>query len=441
MKRFSRPSRAVFAAVLAAAALLAPFFAKRGADRPEPAGSEGSPSLLLRPGAVYRPKAEPLRRAVRPARSVPADGGRPEPGGADDGGGEAPEEGPSGEPPEDPPPPELRDDDPALVSLEPERVFSETVWNSLSAPPGELAAEASRLLASDEPEERARGGVLLFFGQLLEGELLESVASDPDPLVPLTVLDWVRDFGTEDQAAAFRHAFAGRGTPAEELLALAENSGGLAGGGRSALDLFLAGFAEDDVPVDALARIVASPDASYDVREQALFKLLEPESRPAGEAALRAFADGLPESDGDLLPFAAGKLAELAGISNPDGDDEKIWDSEAPVVFFLAQTEGGLQARDLANYLEYALRRDDPDYPPVVEIGTWEFANDFLLRAQDGAVRFHPAELDAFDRIAASLDRLVEYDPAFQPFETVEDDGDEDEEYGGDEEEEDETGD
>ena len=213
---------------------------------------------------------------------------------------------------------------------------------------------------------------------------------------------------------------------ADDLLALAADSAGLSGGGRSALDLFLARFPEDGVPVEALSALVASRGASYDVREQALFKLLEPATRPAGEAALRAFSDSLAPEDGDLLPFAAGKLAELAGVSNPDGDDEKVWDSEAPVVFFLANAEGGLQARDLANYLEYALRRDDPEFPPVVELGTWEFANDFLLESKDRIGDFPPSERAALDRIAASLDRLVEYDPAFNPFETVEDDGDED---------------
>ena len=323
----------------------------------------------------------------------------------------------------------LRNDDPGLVALEPERSFAEEVWDSLSAPSEELFAEGARRLASGDPEYRAFGGVLLFFGGALEGEVLEAVVSDPDPLVPLTVLDWVRDFGAEEQIAAFREAFAGRGMAPEAVLAFAAESAGLAGGGRSALDLFLAGAAGDDVPADALARLVASPDASYDVREQALFKLLEPATRPAGEAALRAFADGLAPDDGALLPFAARKLAALAEVSNPDGDDEKVWDAEAPVVFFLSQAEGGLQARDLANYLEYALRRDESEFPPVIEEGTWEFANEFILSARERPGDFPPAELDALDRIASSLDRLVEYDPAFNPFETVEDDGpDEDEE-------------
>ena len=408
----------------------------RFADSPGGSGSsDSSPSASkahasVRPGAVYRPKAEPLLRAERPELRFAAVPMVPFAG--DDGGNDGDEEeSVGGDETEEgievqsavASPPDLRADDPGLVALEPERLFSETVWDSLSAPPEKLVAEASRLLVSAEPEERALGGVLAFFGNILEGEVLDGLAADPEPFVPLAVLDWVRDFGTEEQAVAFRESFALRGMAAEELLALAGQSRGLSGGGRSALDLYLARFGEGEVPAEALAGLVASRSASYDVREQALFKLLEPEMRADGEAALRALSDALAPEDGDLLPFAAGKLSELAEVSNPDGDDEKVWDAEAPVVFFLSQAEGGLPARDLANYLEYALRRDDPEYPPVIELGTWEFANDFLLSVRDRADDLPPSELDALDRIAASLDRLVEYDPAFNPFETEEDDG------------------
>lgn len=415
---------ALAAALLAAASVA--LLARRGAEAPAPPPPPPG-TARTRPTEAYRPKAEPLRRAPRPAlpAAVPK-----VPEAADD--GDWTEDGIGLEAAV--PPPVLRDDDPALAALEPERTFSESVWSSMSLPPEDLIAEGARHLASDDPDARAFGGVLLFFGGVLEDEVLGAVASDPNPLVPLTVFDWVRDFGTDEQAAAFREAFATRGMAADELLAFAEGSAGLPGGGRSALDLFLAGFAEDDVPVAALARLVASPGASYDVREQALFKLLEPATRPAGEAALQAFADGLSPADGALAPFVAGKLADLAEVFNPDGDDEKVWDAESPVVFFLSQDAGGLQARDLANYLEYALRRDDAEFPPVIEEGTWEFANEFLLSAKERIGDFPPVELDALDRIAASLDRLIEYDPAFNPFETEEDDGlDEDEESDDDE--------
>ena len=114
----------------------------------------------------------------------------------------------------------------------------------------------------------------------------------------------------------------------------------------------------------------------------------------------------------------------MSEISNSDGDDEKTWDAEARVVFYLSQSDSALPARDIANYLEYALRRDDPEFPPIVEEGTWEFANECFDRLSARRDTLPQEEIDALDRIAVSLDRLVEYDPAFNPLETVEDDDD-----------------
>jgi len=69
----------------------------------------------------------------------------------------------------------------------------------------------------------------------------------------------------------------------------------------------------------------------------------------------------------------------------------------------------------MANYLEYGLRRDDPDFEPVVEEGSWEAAKAFLDRALSMRGSLAPEEADALDRLAANLDRLKAYDPAFAP--------------------------
>ena len=324
--------------------------------------------------------------------------------------------------------PVLRDDDPALASMASELAFSQSVRDALAklGEGDELRRESARLLDSERPEDRALAGVLLFFLDELSGKVLDDILDDEDMLVPLIVCDWIRDNGSETEAEDFKAAFAARDYSAEDFRDFAMVSAGLPGGGRSALDAFLSLHAEDGVPVEDLAGIVASTNASYDVREQALFKLLEPETRKEGEAALDAFAAGLTPASGGLDPFFASKMAELAQVANADGDEEKIWDAESAVVVFLSQTEGGLQARDLANYLEYALHRDDPEFPPVIEEGTWEFANEFLLAARDRMGELPQADADALDRIAVSLDRLAEYDPALNPFETLEDDDDDD---------------
>ena len=414
-------------------------------DSPPISSSE---QVRHRPGSVYKPKSTPLRHAPRPDlealkaslrqptaddeeddAEVETDENNVEDGDNVEEGEEDEEEGEEVVPPEPIPP-----DDPALVTLENERKFSELVWSLMKSPPDDFEAQRQKWLVSENPADRALAGVLDFLSDSLEGDRLEQVASDQDPLVPLTILDWVRDFGSEEDILALREAIALRDLSQDYLLQVAKSSTSTIGGGRSALDLWLASFDGEPIPSDAVASIITAPDASYDVRAQAFFKLLEPETREAALKSLDKFAGELTDASGVLLSQTARKWKELSEISNADGDDEKIWDAEAPVVFFLSQSDSALPARDLANYLEYALRRDDPEFPPIVEEGTWEFANECFDRLSAQRDTLSKEELDALDRIAVSLDRLVEYDPAFNPFETVEDDGDEPDEDDGEDE-------
>ena len=405
-------------------------------DAPPPASS--SVAVRPRPGSVYKPKTQPLRHVARPdlealkvslRQSDVDDDDENDDAETDDededveieDGEDEDEEGEEVAPPVPIPP-----DDPALATMDNESQFSELVWSLIESPPEDFEEQREKWIASDNPADRALAGVLDFLSDALEGDALARIASDQDPLVPLTVFDWVRDFGTDESILALRDAIAARGLSPEYLLKVAGESVSSIGGGRSALDLWLAGFANDTIPVESLASLVTAPGASYDVRAQAFFKLLEPETREAALKALDTFTAGLGDGSGILLPQTSGKWKELSEISNSDGDDEKIWDAESTVVFYLTQSESGLPARDLANYLEYALRRDDPEFPPIIEEGTWEFANEFFERLSANRDELSPEALDALDRIAVSLDRLVEYDPAFNPFETVEDDGDED---------------
>ncbi len=420
-----------------------------GEDSPplSPAGA-GRP----RPGSVYKPKSQPLRHVPRPdLDALKASLRQPAADEEDEGGAKSDadvaeveiENGEAGaEDGEDVSPPvPIPSDDPALATMDNEGKFSELVWSLIESPPEDFEEQREKWSISDNPADRALAGVLDFLSDALEDDALARIASDQDPLVPLTVFDWVRDFGIDESILAFREALAARGLSSEYLLKVASESASTIGGGRSALDLWLAGFAGDSVPIESLATLVTAPGVSYDVRAQAFFKLLEPETREAALTSLGAFQGGLAEKDGVLLPQAASKWREISEISNSDGDDEKIWDAESTVVFYLTQSESGLPARDLANYLEYALRRDNPEFPPIVEEGTWEFANEFFERLSDDRDNLSAEALDALDRIAVSLDRLVEYDPAFNPFETVEDDGGEDDADDGEEDDADEADD
>ena len=400
---------AIGLAILAAVAAL---FMLRARDRGDLAAARRP---HVRPASIYKPTTRPHRKAVRPALP-PRVVEEAEPAEADADAAE-PADGDSAVP-GDPP---IADGDPALATMAAERDFSALVWASLEESDEVLAMVGLAYLESEEPSKRALGGVMLFFADALDGDTIGKIVDDEDVAVPLTVFDWVRDFGEGADVDQFRGAMRARNTSASALLDFAAKSASTFGGGRSALDLWLGSFGEENpVPVGDLAKLVSEPEVSYDVREQALFKLLEPETRSAGLAALEAFAANIPEDSQDLRGQLARKLRDLTEVSNSDGDECKVWDSEATVVVYLADAGGALPARDLANYLEYALRRDDPEYPPIIEEGTWEFANEFLEKKLPETDTLLPEELDALDRIAASVERLVEYDPAFNPFETLE---------------------
>ena len=318
----------------------------------------------------------------------------------------------------------IPEDDPALATMENESEFAELAWSIVESPPSDIEEQISSRLESENPADRALAGVLAFLIDALDDDMLDHVAADADPMVPLIVLDWVRDFGTDETILALRDAIASRGLSQDYLLEVAKSSASTIGGGRSALALWLEGFAGKPVPAKSIADIVASPGVSYDVRAQAFFKLLEPETRKEAWKSLDKFAGELTGASGALMSQTAQKWKDVSEISNSAGDEEKTWDAEARVVFYLSQSDSALPARDVANYLEYALRRDDPEFPPIVEEGTWEFANECFDRLSARRDTLPPEEIDALDRIAVSLDRLVEYDPAFNPLETVEDDGD-----------------
>ena len=320
------------------------------------------------------------------------------------------------------PPSRLPPQDPTLRSFGPQLRFAARVRDLRSLPADAQAAEGRRLLASASPEERALGGTILFFAGKLDGDSLAAVAADESPAVPLTVFDWVRDFGADGEIAAFAEALSSRELSDEDLRGYIAGSAAQPGGGRSALDILLARHDEETVE-EAILPVVSAPGASYDVREQALFKLLEPENKGSGMEALQELAAALPAGDPSVFASAVAKWTELGHLSDPDDEDVpyKVWDTPLRELSFLADSDVGLAVRDMANYLEYGLRRDDADFEPVVEEGSWEKAKEFLDRAMAMRASLAPEEADALDRLAANLDRLKAYDPAFAPDDDADD--------------------
>lgn len=304
--------------------------------------------------------------------------------------------------------------DPLLAALSAQMRFNDRVRTMGLASPSQQLAEARRLLASGDAEDRALGGVLLFLNGQLSGRDLRAVVEDGKLAVPLTVADWVRDFGSDEEIAAYAAALSEREISTDELVAFLEKSASAPGGGRSALDLLLPRFDEDNL-AEGLAEIISAPGVSPDAVEQAVFKLLEPENRIFALDVLQATAARAKE--GDLLAESLGKWIDMA--REITAEDEyvpyKVWDTPLRDLSFLADSDAGLAVRTVANYLEYGLRRDDPLFEPVVEEGTWETAREFLGYALSIQDKLLPEERDALDRLAANLDRIKAYDPAFAP--------------------------
>lgn len=312
--------------------------------------------------------------------------------------------------------PNVAASDPTLRSLQPELAFAKRVRELRTLATSAQIAKGRELLSSSSPEDRALGGVLLFLNASLNDRLAQFVADDRSLAVPLVVFDWIRDFGADDEIAAFAALLGDRDIPTEELVAYASGSAAQPGGGRSALDLLIPRFDEEELE-DGLLPVASAKGASYDVREQALFKLFEPEFKNSGLEALETLSDGVSEGDSSLLAEAAAKWSALAHLSDAENEEVpyKVWDTPLRDVTFMADSDTRLTVRDMANYLEYGLRRDDPDFEPVIEEGTWQAAKDFLDRALSSRATLLPEDAEALDRIAASLDRLKAYDPAFAP--------------------------
>ena len=303
--------------------------------------------------------------------------------------------------------------DPTLSSMRPSMRFAARLRKLRELPDGRQIAEGRRLLKARSAEDRALGGVLLFLNQELDWNASAAVAKDGNLLVPLAVFDWIRDFGSDDEVATFYEALGAREISDEELTAFLETSASQVAGGRSALDLLLARNDEETVS-DALEPVVLSPGVAYDVREQALFKLLEPENKASTLELLEKLTSG--QRDGEsLLAESLAKWTTMAHLSDPDDEEVpyKVWDTPIRELSFLAESELGLAVRTMANYLEYGLRRDDPDFEPVVEEGAYETAKTLLDRALASRETLLPEEEDALDRLSANVERLVSYDPAF----------------------------
>ena len=298
-------------------------------------------------------------------------------------------------------------DDPFYATLRNVLNFASQVRAARKAPRSKWAAEGRMLLTSEKAEDRALGGVLLFFAGKLDEGAVRTLVGDLDLFVPLTVFDWVRDFGTDEEIEAFENGIGLREISDEDLVAFLAASAQYPGGGRSALGLFLARH-EDDEIFEASRKFLSSSDVAYDVFEQAFLKLLEPENREEAED----FIDALEREDkldgNGLMIQMLWKLKGATKAERGDGEEEtcKVWDISRARLGRICDADMGLVIRDVANYLEYGLRRDNPDFEPVIEEGVRVAAGKFLEKVKASEPSLTYEELEALERLEAYVKRI-----------------------------------
>lgn len=340
--------------------------------------------------------------------------------------------------------------DPAMASVRREMDFSDQVFAMAENAGAATAAKARALLRSKSAMERAAGGALLLVSGEMTAADMTAIADDESLLVPFVVGDWMGDFGGHDDHSAFLALLRKRKIPSADIAAFLSSGATMPGGGRTALDIAIPRMEDDGKLSDALESAVLSRGAAYDVREQLLLKFLEPETRERGIALVGEVAEkygGASESMARMadrllglaaLPSEAteddGGDAGLEGehdgggdgdeADGPDAIDYKVWDTPVRDVAFLAGADTAFAVRSMANYLSYGLRRDDPDFEPVVEEGAYRLVRAFYERALAGQEALAAEERFVLDRLAGDIDRLALYDPEFAPDDEI-DDGEE----------------
>lgn len=340
--------------------------------------------------------------------------------------------------------------DPALASMRPEMIFAAKVFSLADKHKADSAKTARKLLRARSPQDRATGGALLVLSGEMTDADMNAIADDAAILVPLVVGEWISDYGDNEDASSFLAILRERGIQNDSLVAYLASSATSPGGGRTALDILVPRMEEDEELSYEIAEIASGKDTSYDVREQILFKFLEPENKREGVAMLETQASSKLADESPAVAQMVARLQELAALPSDDDDNEedvdsgspaedsgdalsdsldddddsevdyKVWDTPIRDISFLAESDLGLAVRSMANYLSYGLRRDDPDFEPVVEEGTYGIAKEFYEKALARSSTLDPEERFVLARLAADIERLTLYDPEFAP------DGDED---------------
>ena len=266
------------------------------------------------------------------------------------------------------PTPEGIDGMPALSSM---ASFSRMVEQLQNNTLVSLETYGRPMLSSTNPTLRALGGVLLSKANALDEAALRQLAADEDLAVPFLVMEWIRDYGSAEQLAAFAAAVAARDLPVDQLADALLEGHFAVGGGRVALDHLAAVLPPEDRE-DALLQIAEEAELAYDVRMRSLLVLGE----SADAEAYRAALDNLRNSAAEEETAWTEALARL---------QERIYDDEGLALlpanriatrdlYQILFNDYPHMVRDVALYLEDRLLNPDLE----IESGSAELVGNFL---------------------------------------------------------------
>ena len=293
----------------------------------------------------------------------------------------------------------------AMPALSPLAQFSRTVEQLQNNTLISLEEYGRPMLSSTNPTLRALGGVLLSKANALDEAALRQLVSDEDLAVPFLVMEWIRDYGSAEQIAAFAEALAARDVPADQLADALSEGHFAVGGGRVALDRLVAELPPEDRP-DALLQIAEEPELAYDVRMRSLLVL--------GESAA---ADSYRDTLGDLRNSAAEEdeiwREALARLEERSYDDEGIELLPANRIttrdlYQILYNDYPHMVRDVALYLEDRLLNPDLE----IESGSAELVGNFLKEFPESNRDWNVEDEEVLVRLNALQVRLADREHA-----------------------------
>ncbi len=293
----------------------------------------------------------------------------------------------------------------AMPALSPLAQFSRTVEQLQNNTLISLEEYGRPMLTSTNPTLRALGGVLLSKANALDEAALRQLVADEDLAVPFLVMEWIRDYGSAEQIAAFAEALAARDLPADQLADALLEGHFAVGGGRAALDQLAAMLPPEDRE-DALRQIAEESELAYDVRMRSLLVL--------GESAA---ADSYRETLDDLRNSAAEEdeiwREALARLEERCYDDEgaellpanQITTRDLYQILF---NDYPHMVRDVALYLEDRLLNPDLE----IESGSAELVGNFLKEFPESNRDWNVEDEEVLVRLNALQVRLADREHA-----------------------------